>query len=314
MTADSPPVIQLLGPTASGKSALAEAAATEFGLELVSVDSAQVYRGLDIGSAKPDPATRARIRHWLIDVCDPEQVYSAARFAADAQTAIADIHRRGKRALLVGGTGLYFRAFHQGLSELPQADALLRERLAAELEQRGAAALHAELASLDPQAAQRIRASDLQRLLRALEVIRLTGRSLSSQQLGPQVRPERRADLRLVFAPADRGWLHQRIAARLQQMFAAGFIDEVRRLRARPGLTPEHPAVRAVGYRQVWDWLEQGGEEIQMRERCVFATRQLAKRQFTWLRSEQGARWLDASHPHALQQGLAAIAQFLERG
>lgn len=316
-TAPVLPLVQLLGPTASGKTALAEAAAERFGMDLVSVDSAQVYKGLDIGAAKPDAATRARLRYWLLDLCEPEEAYSAARFVEDAEAALQVIASAGRCALFVGGTGLYFRAFHQGLSDLPAADPALREELATRLAHAGAAALHAELALADPAAARRIGVNDHQRLLRALEVIALTGRPLSAQQQSAgRVRAGRGQDLRIAFAPADRHWLHDRIAQRLHGMFAAGFIDEVRALRQRPGLSAATPSMRAVGYRQVWQWLDlghSGGQEAEMRERCLYATRQLAKRQYTWLRGEEGLVWLDAAAGNAQQQGLDLIARWLGR-
>lgn len=309
------PVVQLLGPTASGKSALAEAAAECFGLDLVSVDSAQVYKGLDIGAAKPDALTQARLRYWLLDLCEPEETYSAARFVEDADFALREIAGNGRRALLVGGTGLYFRAFQQGLSALPAANRALREQLASRLAHAGAAALHAELAQADPAAARRIGVNDHQRLLRALEVIALTGQPLSAQQQSAgQVRAGRSQDLRIAFAPADRSWLHERIAQRLESMFDAGFIEEVRRLRRRSGLTAAAPSMRAVGYRQVWQWLDsQAGDETEMRARCLYATRQLAKRQYTWLRGEVGLVWLDAAAGSAQRQGLDLIARWLDQ-
>lgn len=316
MPQDAPagkPLVQLLGPTASGKTALAEAAAARFDLDLVSVDSAQVYRGLDIGSAKPDGLTRSRLRYWLIDVCEPHEIYSAARFAADADAAVDAIERGGRQPLLVGGTGLYFRAFHQGLSALPAASPTLRSELTARLKAEGGFALHAQLCALDAEAAARIGPNDQQRLLRALEVIQLTGQPLSAQQQRTgRVRPARARDLRIAFAPADRDWLHQRIARRLDQMFAAGFVEEVRALREQPLLHAGLPSMRAVGYRQVWEWLERGGDEADMRARCLYATRQLAKRQYTWLRGESGLQWLDAAAPDALRHGLQQIERWLE--
>lgn len=306
------PAIQIYGPTASGKSALAEQLAQRHGLQLLSVDSALVYRGLDIGSAKPAHPVRAAYK--LIDLCEPEERYSAARFASDAAVELARCEQQGRIALLVGGTGLYFRALNQGLSELPEADPALRAQLAARLQSEGAAALHAELAQLDPIAAARIRATDLQRLCRALEVIALTGRSLSSQQHGPRQLEHRARDLRIALAPADRGWLHQRIALRLQQMFDGGLVDEVRALMQRPGLTPDHPSMRAVGYRQVWEWLSGGlSTQVEMQQRVLYATRQLAKRQYTWLRGESGMHCIDPAAADAPSQIEQLVARFLDR-
>lgn len=306
--------IHLLGPTASGKSALAERAAAEFDAEIISVDSALVYRGMDIGTAKPDLATRTRLRHWLIDLCAPEESYSAARFVADAEAALADIRARGKRAILVGGSMLYFRALCDGLSELPESDPQLRAQLQHELLAQGADALHAELAKRDPQAAARIHSGDQQRLLRALEVIRLSGRSLSELQTLRQRPAMPIHALRIAYAPSERAALHTRIALRLEQMFAAGFVDEVSALRARPGLSAEHSAMRAVGYRQVWEYLEGKVDQSGMRAKALFATRQLAKRQFTWLRSERELVWLDALASGAQEQALRMMEGFLAKG
>lgn len=292
-------VVHLLGPTASGKSALAERAAAAFDAEIISVDSALVYRGMDIGTAKPPPLILDRIRHWLIDLCEPEETYSAARFAADASAAERDILARGKRVILVGGTMLYFRALCDGLSALPESDPDLRARLQGELLERGAAQLHDELQRLDPQAGARIHATDTQRLLRALEVIRLTGQPLSALQTRDVQQLPPITALRLAYAPAERARLHERIASRLVDMFANGLIDEVARLRSRPGLTAEHPSMRAVGYRQVWAHLDGQIDAETMRAKALFATRQLAKRQTTWLRSERQLHWLDALAPGA---------------
>lgn len=286
------PLLCLVGPTAAGKSALALELAERHGAEIVSVDSALAYRGMDIGSAKPTLAERARVRHWLVDVREPTEPWSAADFVADAEAAIADIESRGRRPLLVGGTMLYLRALLQGLSELPASDPAIRAQLASELAARGAAALHAELAGVDPPAAARIHPNDPQRLLRALEVFRQTGTPLSALQGAWQGAP-RRPGVLLALAPADRGLLHRRIAERLDAMFAAGFLDEVRALMARPGVHRELPAMRAVGYRQAWGHLAGEYDFARCRELAIHATRQLAKRQLTWLRGTPGVEWFD---------------------
>jgi len=305
-----PPAIFLMGPTASGKTALACALAERFGLQLVSVDSALVYRGLDIGSAKPDAATLARHPHRLIDIRDPAQPYSAADFRTDALAAMGRITQAGGVPLLVGGTGLYFRALERGLSALPEADAALRARLADEAARSGWPALHARLAALDPQAAARIRPGDAQRIQRALEVIALSGRPLSEQQGTPRERLPWRV-LKLALVPRERGPLHERIARRFDAMLAAGFLDEARRLHADPALGRDLPAMRAVGYRQAWPFLDGAVDLATFRERAIFATRQLAKRQITWLRSELDARWIDPDAPTLTEDALRAVALFL---
>ncbi|WP_250624436.1 tRNA (adenosine(37)-N6)-dimethylallyltransferase MiaA [Pinirhizobacter soli] len=284
--------IFLMGPTASGKTALACRLADQFPVELVSVDSALVYRGMDIGTAKPDRATQARYPHALIDIRDPAQPYSAAEFAADAVPAMKAINARGNIPLLVGGTGLYFRALHEGLSNLPDADPDVRARLAGEAREAGWAVMHERLARLDPIAGERIKPGDAQRIQRALEVIELTGRPLSEQQQSRRT-PFGWRVLKLALVPADRGPLAERIAARFDQMLADGFLDEVRQLRARGDLHPDLPAIRAVGYRQAWEHLDGSTSLPEFRDRGVFATRQLAKRQRTWLRGQLDARVFD---------------------
>lgn len=308
-----PPAIFLMGPTASGKTALACALAERFPLQLVSVDSALVYRGLDIGAAKPDAATLARHPHRLIDIRAPWQAYSAADFRADALVAMHDIARAGAVPLLVGGTGLYFRALERGLSDLPQANAELRAELAADAGRLGWPALHARLAALDPPAAARIRPNDAQRIQRALEVIALSGRPLSEQHGGLRARLPWRV-LKLALVPAARGELHERIARRLDMMLAAGFLDEARRLRADAHFDAALPAMRAVGYRQAWPFLDGAIDAATFRDHAIFATRQLAKRQYTWLRSEVDARRFDPDRPSLPDDVGAAVAQFLAGG
>lgn len=308
-----PLAIFLMGPTASGKTALACALADRFPLELVSVDSALVYRGLDIGAAKPDAVTLQRYPHALIDIRDPAQPYSAALFREDALAAMQAITARGRVPLLVGGTGLYFRTLERGLSALPAADADVRARLQAEAARDGWPALHARLALRDPVAAARIRANDAQRVQRALEIIELTGASLG--QVHAHVAAHARLPFRVLkvaLVPADRGGLRERIAQRFDAMLAAGFLAEVKHLRERGDLSSELPALRAVGYRQAWQFLDGECSQAEFRQRAIDATRQLAKRQMTWLRRECDARTFDPDRsPEAAVTG--AVAMFLGR-
>ncbi len=287
------PVFVLTGPTGVGKSDWAIRLAQEAAVEIVSVDSALVYRGLDIGAAKPSRAVRERIPHHLIDVCDPTESYSAGRFVSDATAAIAEIHARRRVPLLVGGTMLYIRALVHGLAPLPRASAEVRARLDERAAREGWPALHDELSRIDPAAAARIAPNDSQRIQRALEVCYTAGRPISELQRAT-VSPLAGFRLkRWVLAPSNRGVLHERLSARFHAMMAAGFLDEVRRLHQRGDLTARHPSMRSVGYRQLWAHLdgEYGLEEAE--QRGIFATRQLAKRQLTWLRAEKGACWLD---------------------
>ncbi len=310
-----PLAIALMGPTASGKSALALEWAERLGGEIVSVDSALVYRGLDIGAAKPTAGERARVPHHLLDLRDPWQAYSAAEFARDARAAIDSIVARGRLPILAGGTGLYFRALLHGLAAMPASDPALRARIAQEAEARGWAALHAELATVDPTAAARIHATDAQRIQRALEVHRLSGRPISDWQREAAATSLPLRVLPLVLAPRDRSELHARIQRRFDAMLAQGFLDEVRALRALPRLQShpaplQLPAIRAVGYRQAWEHLDGATGTGEFRDRAIFATRQLAKRQLTWLRGQLGARWFD---PQAERTGLEqALGMFLE--
>ena len=293
-----PLAIALMGPTASGKTALALDWGERLGGEIVSVDSALVYRGLDIGAAKPDAAELARVAHHLIDVREPWQPYSAAEFAIDARAALDDIVARGRVPILAGGTGLYFHALLHGLSAMPQADPAMRARISHDIATRGLAALHAELAVVDPVAAARIHTTDAQRIQRAIEVYRLSGRTISAWRAEPPAPRLPFRVLKLVLAPQERAVLHQRIERRFDVMLEAGFLDEVRRLRAIPQLQShpnalDLPAVRAVGYRQAWEYLDGDGDADHFRARAIHATRQLAKRQLTWLRGEVDARWFD---------------------
>ena len=305
MSLDARPLaIAIMGPTASGKTAFALDVAARVGGEIVSVDSALVYRGLDIGAAKPTPEERARVPHHLLDVRDPWQAYSAAEFADDARRALDDIAARGRLPILAGGTGLYFQALLEGLAAMPAADAGVRADITAQAQSCGWPALHAELAKVDPAAAARIHATDPQRIQRALEVYRLTGRPISDLQNDARGARLPFRVLKLVLAPADRAVLHARIARRFDLMLDAGFLDEVRRLRALPGMQAvaaplDLPAVRAVGYRQAWEFLDGQSTAADFRERAIAATRQLAKRQLTWLRGERDVRWFDPATDRA---------------
>jgi len=315
MTAEDrrPLAIALMGPTASGKTALALDWAARLDTEIVSVDSALVYRRLDIGSAKPDAATLARVRHHLVDVRDPHEVYSAADFAADALAAMQSLAARGRVPILAGGTGLYFEALFDGLAPMPAADPALRAQLRDEAERRGWAALHADLAAVYPAAAARIHATDPQRIVRALEVHRLTGEAISAWQARGKRAHFPFRMLKLVLCPRERAQLHARIELRFDAMLAAGFLDEVRALRADPRLHPELPSMRAVGYRQAWRHLEGEVDAAGFREQGIAATRQLAKRQLTWLRGRPELRWLDPARDadaleHAFRLFLAGSA------
>jgi len=304
-------VIFLMGPTASGKTELAARLLERFSCEIISVDSALVYRGMDIGTAKPDAAFLATTPHHLLDICDPAEHYSAARFAEDARVLIQQIVNQGKIPLLVGGTGLYFRALQQGLSDLPAADPIIRERLGREAQEIGWAALHCRLATLDPIAAQRIHPNDPQRIQRALEVCELTDQPMSALFGQKNALPARYRVLKLVIAPIDRDILRARIAQRFQKMLDAGLVEEVKQLFQRPGLNLESPSIRSVGYRQVWRYLTGEWDYPQMLERGIIATRQLAKRQLTWLRSEKDAPWFDSEQPDLTAQISTVITHFL---
>ena len=298
-----PLAVFLMGPTASGKTALAVELLAHFPFEIISVDSALVYRDMHIGTAKPDAATLARAPHHLLDIRDPTEVYSAAAFCDDARSLMADIIARGKVPLLVGGTMLYFKALLQGLDDLPRADPQLRLALENEAAAQGWPALHAELARVDPVSAARLAPADAQRIGRALEIFRLTGKPMSSLLDQAQTSLPYRV-LQLALIPSDRAVLHQRIAARFDQMLTEGLLDEVNALRARYELNATLPAMRAVGYRQAWAFLEGETDETGLREQGLAATRQLAKRQLTWLRS-----WPDAVVLDALADDLGALAK-----
>ncbi|MDP2112216.1 MAG: tRNA (adenosine(37)-N6)-dimethylallyltransferase MiaA [Thiobacillus sp.] len=306
-----PPAVFLMGPTASGKTALAVSLVERFPLEIISVDSALVYRGMDIGSAKPDAATLARAPHHLLDIRDPADAYSAAAFCDDARRLMADIVARGRVPLLVGGTMLYFRALLRGLDDLPRADPALRKALEAEAKAHGWPALHAELAVIDPATAARLAPNDSQRIGRALEVFRLTGTPMSALLDRAQSELPYRV-LQLALIPSDRAVLHQRIAARFDAMLAEGLVDEVEFLRRADALSPDLPAMRAVGYRQAWAYLDGDIDMKALREQGIAATRQLAKRQLTWLRSWPDTVVLDCLAEDLEMQATAIVARHLQ--
>jgi tRNA dimethylallyltransferase len=278
-----------MGPTASGKSVLALSLAERYGGEIVSVDSAQVYRGMDIGTAKPDAGTRERVRHHLLDLIDPTEAYSAAQFRRDAVAAIAETRSRDRLPIVCGGTMLYFRALTEGLSALPSADPKLRAALDARAEREGWPALHSELARVDPATAARLEPNDAQRIQRALEVWQVAGVPLSELQGRRERLDEIGPLIRIALLPSDRARLHRDIAQRFDAMLARGLVDEVRALRRRHALTPELPSMRSVGYRQAWAYIDGEIDAPELRARGIAATRQLAKRQFTWLRATEAA-------------------------
>lgn len=280
-----PPVVMIAGPTASGKTELACRLAREFGGEIVSVDSAQVYRGMDVGSAKPDARLRGEIAHHLIDIVEPDRQYSAARFREDALAAIEAVASRGRLPILAGGTMLYFRVLRDGLSDLPQANPALRAELSARAAVVGWPALHRELEALDPATAARLEATDSQRIQRALEVCLLTGEPMSSR-LGRRESSFPYPSVDIALVPSDRAVLHERIARRFGEMLAAGLVEELARLRERYVLDPSMPSMRCVGYRAAWRYLDGEITRDELREQGIAATRQLAKRQLTWLRGE----------------------------
>lgn len=283
----------LLGPTASGKTDVAASLCKRFPFDVVSVDSALVYRGMDIGTAKPGPALLARVPHRLIDIRDPEESYSAGDFVRDARREIDAIRAAGRTPLLVGGTMMYFRALTRGIAELPARDAGLRAAIDAEAAENGWPVLHERLGAVDPAAAARIDPNDSQRIQRALEVYRVTGKPLSEWQRVSAVRADPVRYLRIGLRPGTRSVLHQRIERRLNDMLNNGFVGEVEKLRQRPDLTAGHSSMRAVGYRQLWEHLDGTTSLDEARARALYATRQLAKRQITWLRSETGLKEFD---------------------
>jgi len=296
-----------MGPTASGKTALAMHLFDRLPCELISVDSALIYRGMDIGTAKPSPEELERYPHRLIDIRDPSEGYSASEFCADARAAMAEISARGRIPLLVGGTMMYFNALQQGLAPLPEANPELRAELEADARRLGWAAMHERLARLDPAAGERLKPTDAQRIERALEVVLLTGKPISehwAEQGAPTLPYEVTA---LALMPGDRARLHQRIEQRFDLMLAQGFEQEVRGLHARGDLHPGLASIRCVGYRQMWDFLEQRLSYDEMRYRGIVATRQLAKRQLTWLRGWQDVHWLDSEMDNLLDSALKVV-------
>ncbi len=315
----APPVVCLAGPTAAGKTAatlaIARHLAGRMPVEVVSVDSALVYRGMDIGTAKPGSAEQAAVPHHLIDIRDPLQAYSAAEFVADAERLVGEIQARGALPLLAGGTMLYFKALFDGLDDLPRADAAVRATLDAEGAARGWPAMHAELATVDPVTANRLAPADSQRIQRALEVYRLTGRPLSAFHGATKSTADGRhrtpAAALISLEPTDRAWLHARIAERFDAMLAGGLVDEVQALRARGDLSPGLASMRCVGYRQVWEMLDGTAPAAELRARGIAATRQLAKRQITWLRGMPARHALAADAPDALVQVLRRVDALL---
>ena len=311
----APAYIALAGPTAAGKTAAALAIARQQAVEIISVDSALVYRGMDIGTAKPGDDELAAVPHHLINIRDPLQAYSAAEFVLDARRLMGEIRGRGALPLLVGGTMLYFKALFDGLDAMPTAHPALRADIARQAEVQGWPALHAELARVDPVTAARLQPQDSQRISRALEVFRASGQPLSFFQkriagADAAVESGDPACLLISLEPDNRAWLHSRIAQRFDAMLAAGFVDEVRQLRSRGDLHPDLPAMRCVGYRQAWAWLDGAGTQsaADFRAQGIAATRQLAKRQLTWLRSMPQRRSVACDAPDALTQVLALAA------
>lgn len=302
-----PPAIFLMGPTASGKTALAVELVQNYNCEIISVDSALIYKGMDIGTAKPDAETLAVAPHRLIDIIDPAESYSAADFRRDALQHMAEITAAGKVPLLVGGTMMYFKFLYEGAAKLPTSVPEVRERLQADGEQQGWPALHARLATIDPESAERLNPMDSQRIMRAIEVYELSGKTLSQfwAEQEQQVLPYNVTHL--AVCPKERTTLHERIALRFDQMLEQGFLDEVRALYKRSDLHLNLPSMRCVGYRQAWEHLDGKYSYEEMRERGIIATRQLAKRQITWLRSWPDLHWLDSEDTNILQSALKII-------
>lgn len=310
MDANTAAAIAVVGPTASGKTGLAIALAHAFGGEIISMDSALVYRGMGIGTAKPSLDERQGITHHLIDIIDPTESYSAARFRADALALVTEIRGRGKLPVITGGTMLYFKALREGLDDLPQADAQMRAEIEADAAARGWPALHADLARLDPATGARLQPTDSQRIGRALEIIRLTGKPMSAAfTAAPEAPPFRL--LALSLEPGDRAVLHQRIAARFDAMLAAGLADELAALRRQYTLTPRLPSMRCVGYRQAWEFLDGRIDLAQLREQGIIATRQLAKRQLTWLRGMTDLTRIDCLRPDLESAAKTRVKEFL---
>lgn len=308
-----PPAIFILGPTASGKTALSMQLADRFPVELISIDSAQVFRDMNIGTAKPDAATLQRYPHHLIDLISPEESYSAAQFCADAQRVMAEITARGKVPLIVGGTMLYYKALTEGLADLPQADPALRAAIDAEAAALGWPALHAELAKMDPETAARLKPNDAQRIQRALEVVRLTGEPMSAIYARQQRHPLPWRRLTIALMPTERAWLHERIALRFDEMLEQGLVAETEALRAKYHLHAGLPSMRCVGYRQAWEMLEGQIPPQALRDQGIFATRQFAKRQITWLNSLPNLALFDCLKPGLAETIHTNVAHFLTK-
>ncbi len=308
MSGSLPPAIFLMGPTASGKTALALELVKNHDCEIISVDSALVYKGMDIGTAKPDARMRAQAPHRLIDLIDPAEAYSAANFREDALREMADITAAGKVPLLVGGTMMYFKFLRDGAADLPKADEAIRQQLLEEGLEKGWPAMHERLAGIDPESAGRLKPMDSQRIQRALEVYLISGKTLTEYWAEQQTEPLPYHVVNLAVCPSERKRLHERIAERFRIMVADGFIDEVKALRARGDLDKNMPSIRCVGYRQAWDYLDGEYDYDEMVERGIIATRQLAKRQITWLRSWPDLHWLDTDDPDIVRNTLKILS------
>ncbi|HVC37558.1 MAG TPA: tRNA (adenosine(37)-N6)-dimethylallyltransferase MiaA [Gammaproteobacteria bacterium] len=306
-----PPAIFLMGPTASGKTALAVDIVKRFRCEIISVDSAMIYRGMDIGTAKPDMDILSIAPHRLIDICDPAESYSAGRFREDALHAMRDITSRGRIPLLVGGTMLYFHALQHGLADLPIADLRIRAKLDARAAEEGWPVLHAELAAVDPIAAARINANDSQRIQRALEIYYVAGRPMSELHDSSAVQTLPYRLIKLAISPSSRGLLHARIEQRFHDMLTMGFVKEVTGLRARGDLTIKHSSMRSVGYRQLWEHLDGACNLETAALHGIVATRRFAKRQLTWLRSETAVHWLQSDAPGVTEDAQLLLKQAL---
>jgi tRNA dimethylallyltransferase len=306
-----PPALFILGPTASGKTALAMQLADQFPVELISVDSAQVFRDMNIGTAKPDAATLAQYPHHLIDLISPEESYSAARFCGDALRVMGEITARGKIPLLVGGTMLYYKALTEGLADMPKADAGIRAAIDAEAAIHGWPHMHAELEKVDPASAARLKPNDAQRIQRALEVVRLTGKTMAEIYATQEKQPFPYRRLTIALMPTDRVWLHDRIAQRFDIMLAHGLVEETRALRTKYDLRADMPSMRSVGYRQVWEMLEGEIPSQELRDRGIFATRQFAKRQITWLNSLPNLALFDCMKPALAETINSNVNSFL---
>ena len=309
MTIQYPPAIFLMGPTASGKTALSVKLAQQLNAEIISVDSALVFKGMDIGTAKPNLEERAGIPHHLIDILDPAESFSTGAFRKRALDLMADITARGKVPLLAGGTMLYFNSLYYGLAQLPTADAALRAQLETEAEAIGKLAMHQKLQGIDPVAAARIHPNDPQRVQRALEVYMLTGKSMTQLHAEAKAEEIPYQKIKLIIAPHDRAVLHEKIAQRFKQMLQQGFVEEVDALYQRGDLTVQMPSMRAVGYRQVWSYLDGEMSYDDIQEKGIVATRQLAKRQFTWLRRETDAHTFYSEDLHVYEQVLETVKQ-----